>query len=162
MSRYVRCLMKDITPGAEKPDGLPESDKERRERVLSGFFSLFPDDKLSMDALTTRDEHDTLKCSHCRSNNVEKDDGGRFVKCTECWKKTWLTAGTFFEYIKRPRAWLGAIWLREHGIFMSASQFHKLFGIALSSALNIFKKLGMVIENDMDEDVLAISARVFL
>jgi DprA winged helix domain len=139
----------------------PETEESYRKRVLSNFGALYPDDELSTVALAERHGGDTLRCRHCSSKNVEKDDGGRFIKCMECWKKTWLTAGTFFEYVKRPRAWLAAIWLREHGVFMSASEFHKLFGIALSSALNIFKKLGMVIDHDMNQDVLAISSRIF-
>jgi DprA winged helix domain len=139
----------------------PETEESYRKRVLSNFGALYPDDELSTVALAERHGNDILKCRHCGSKNVEKDDGGRFIKCMECWKKTWLTAGTFFEYVKRPRAWLAAIWLREHGVFMSASEFHKLFGIALSSALNIFKKLGIVIDSEMNQDVLAISARIF-
>jgi hypothetical protein len=140
----------------------PETEDAYRKRILSNFDALYPDDQLSTVALAERPESDILRCRHCASKNVEKNDGGRFIKCMECWKKTWLTAGTFFEYVKRPRAWLAAIWLREHCVFMSASEFHKLFGIALSSALNIFKKLGMVIDHAANhDDVLAISSRVF-
>jgi hypothetical protein len=68
----------------------------------------------------------------------------------------WLTANTFFERSKHHRAWLGGIWLREHGISVSASKFQRLVGdISYSSALAIHKKLAVVIHSQMHENFVS-------
>jgi hypothetical protein len=74
---------------------------------------------------------------------------------------TWLTARTFFHRIRLVRPWLAAIWLLEHGVSISASRFHKLVGIAYSSAFNLLKKLTMVIESQMGTDFELVSSALF-
>ena len=49
----------------------------------------------------------------------------------------------------------------EHGLILSSSRFHKLAGIAQSSALQIFKKIAMVIQSHMDEEALSIDSSCF-
>jgi hypothetical protein len=63
-----------------------------------------------------------------------------------------MTADTFFCRIKRPQAWLGRIWLFEHGIAVSSSKFHKLAGVTYDTARNIFKKLTTVIASHMEDE----------
>ncbi|MBY0358892.1 MAG: hypothetical protein K2W82_12880 [Candidatus Obscuribacterales bacterium] len=46
----------------------------------------------------------------------------------------------------------------EHGVFLSSSKFHKIVGVAQSSALQIFRKIAIVVENNMDESASVASA----
>jgi hypothetical protein len=101
------------------------------------------------------------ECQHCRSAEVLVASGGKVIYCMSCRKNTWLMAQTFFHNIRRPRAWLFAIWLMERGIIPSLLQFHRLAGIAYSTAWNIFKKLSMVVEASMLTNFEAVSSSVF-
>ena len=128
----------------------------------SEFNELFPNDKDCLEELYRRIDASSIgKRQCCLTANVQEQDGGRSVKCKSCGQKTWLTAGTFFHRIKRPKAWLGAIWFMEHGLILSSSRFHKLASIAQSSALQIFKKIAMVIQSHMDEEALSIDSSCF-
>ena len=142
-------------------NGVPATDETIRA-CWSEFNELFPKDKDCLEELYRRIDASSISKRHCCQNtNVQKQDGRRSIKCTSCGQKTWLTAGTFFHRIKRPKAWLGAIWLMEHGLILSSSRFHKLAGIAQSSALQIFKKIAMVIQSHMDEEALSIDSSCF-
>ena len=102
-----------------------------------------------------------IKCGSCGNTAVEETDSGRAVRCKSCRTKTWLTAGTFFHRVRLPKAWLAAIWFMEHGIILSSSQFHKVAGIAQSSALQIFKKLTMVMQSQMGENAPEVASANF-
>jgi hypothetical protein len=85
------------------------------------------------------------------------------IKCQFCFKKRWLTAGTFFHRIRRARPWLAAIFLIEHGVAFNSFQFHRLLGIAYSSALSILKKVSVVIQSAMrDDDFIRLPSALFL
>ncbi|HEY9867964.1 MAG TPA: hypothetical protein V6D08_02050 [Candidatus Obscuribacterales bacterium] len=72
-----------------------------------------------------------------------------------------MTAGTFFDHMRTPRAWMAAMWLIGHGVLISSVAFHKLVGITQSSAHNLLTKIRMAIQSEMPHDCLAISSRVF-
>jgi len=91
------------------------------------------------------------KCRFCGNTISHKASGARLIRCQFCLKKQWFTAGTFFHRIRRARAWLAAIFLLENGVAFNAFQFHRLLGIAYSSALFILKKLSVVIQSAMQE-----------
>lgn len=103
----------------------------------------------------------TKSCLKCKGNNVEIQHKNRVLKCLSCKKVTWLTAGTFFNRIRRARPWLAAIWLFGHGIAISASRFQKLVGVSYSTAFIIFKKLTTVIHNSMSKGYEALSSALF-
>ena len=86
-------------------------------------------------------------CRACGRDDVEKINRGRAVKCLSCGKKTWLTAGTFFEKIRSARPYLACIWFLSHGISVSSETFHLLIGVAQSTAWNIARKVSMVLED---------------
>ena len=92
-----------------------------------------------------------FKCRFCGKQGLEIFNDSRSAFCNVCHKKTWLTAGSFFNRIRVPKAWLGAIWFMEQGIVLSSSRFHSLAGIAQSSALNILRKLRVVIQNNLSD-----------
>ncbi len=94
--------------------------------------------------MRTTDEPVPL-CGWCQEPNHRFQFETRFFLCGSCGKKTWIFAGTFFEKIRRPRAWLARIWLLERGIVLSSSEFSELLGIASSTSQNIFKKITMAV-----------------
>lgn len=125
--------------------------RESSETMLASswreFATKFPTDADSLEELY---RHAGLrKCNHCGSVYVTRIHGARTIRCTACKRKTWFTADTFFHRIKRPQAWLGYIWLFDHGIIVNPSRFHKLAGVAYDTARNIFKKLAMVMASYM-------------
>jgi hypothetical protein len=113
-----------------------------------------------IEALCRR--HAMRECRRCGSSKVYKRYGARLLQCKNCKRESWRTAGTFFQYMKVPRAWLAAIWFMEHGCMINASILSKLVCIAYSSALNILKKLMIVIENHMHENTISVPSAVFL
>jgi DprA winged helix domain len=81
------------------------------------------------------------RCSTCANTPARNVYGGRFFKCQFCFKKRWLTAGTFFHRARQLRPWLAAIFLFERGVPVNALQLHRLLGIAYSTAFSILKKI---------------------
>lgn len=91
-------------------------------------------------------------CRYCGTNKFKRIYGERILKCVVCRKQVSFTSGTLFERARRTRPWLGAIWLMDHGLLVSSSRFHRLVGIAQSSAQTIFRKVATVIHSHMCVD----------
>jgi len=91
-------------------------------------------------------------CPSCTNEISVKVYGARFFKCPSCSKKQWLTARTFFHRSRKVRPWLGAIFLLERGVPFNAYQFHKLAGIAYSTAFSILKKITVALQHAMQEN----------
>jgi hypothetical protein len=134
-----------------------------RLRVLwRKFERLFPTEETCVEELR-RLLGMSRKCSSCANNNVRYGLGARQIKCAFCLKKRWLTAGTFFHRIRKIRPWLAAIFLLENGVTFNAFQFHKMVGVAYSTAFYILKKLAMVIQNNLqDANILHVPSSLFL
>ena len=143
-----------------------ESDSDNSlslSEVWAQFQIRVPTDADSVEELIANStEVDPDKCIHCGDTKLERSYGSRVINCMRCKKKSWPMAGTFFRYIKRPRAWLAAIWILEHGININASQLSKLVKIAHSSAQNILKKLRFVIESHMGDEAATVYSALFL
>jgi hypothetical protein len=120
------------------------------------FGALFPTQEACLKELLRRNAGDNIfRCRYCLSEDTFEELGGRSIKCKGCKRRTWLTASTFFENIRHPRAWLAAIFLRERGVTISAARFQRLVGdIAYSTAWDIFKKLEFVITQQMENSFL--------
>ena len=146
---------------ANKFDG--ETDLETRVAAsFARFNAKHSSEKDCFEEICRRASIDRiLKCHHCQSTDMHKVHGERISRCRTCKKPTWAIANTFFHRIRCARAWLAAIWLMEEGLTISSFKFHKLIGIAYSSALNIFRKLTTVIHNQMDEDAIAVRSSLF-
>lgn len=100
-------------------------------------------------------------CRYCGGCELAGNHGTRILRCLNCNRDTWFTAGTFFNRMRRPRAWLAAIWFMEHGIAISSSRLSKLAQISQSSALVILKKLAIVLEDHMDDGCSAVHSSLF-
>ncbi len=126
------------------------------------FNTRFPTNKECLEELCKRACHDgTIRCRHCGSQALDTTFSARVVACRQCGQSTWLTAGTFFHHIRLPRAWLAAIWFMERGINISSCQFHKLVGIAYSTAWHIFNKLATVIQSEMGDTACTLPSSLF-
>lgn len=126
------------------------------------FNDEFPTEKHCVEALLMKTHMEQVySCTNCGSRLKKRDLGSRMIRCSDCKRHTWLLAGTFFHHIKLARPWLAAIWLMEHGVAISACRFHKLLGIAYSTAWNIFKKLTTVIQTEMKEAAVSVPSSEF-
>src|SRR5579885_2883303 len=126
------------------------------------FNTEFPTIQHCLEELCKRASDDgSIRCRHCGSQHDDKPLAARVIICRRCRQSTWLTAGTFFDHIRLPRPWLAAIWFMERGVTMSSCQFHKLTGVAYSTAWNIFKKVTTVIESEMVGDAQAVPSALF-
>ena len=93
-------------------------------------------------------EKGRLLCGHCGSHQVEHvhertkrgNTEQRTVRCIECRKKTWFTAGTIFERTKKLKPFLAILWFQEHNLPLSSSLASHLLGIAQSTAWAMIKK----------------------
>jgi len=154
--------MSNIPHGQELQDPQP-SKAEILARLWEEFQSSFPTETDCLEQLY-KGTYDSgiFTCRHCHSADVVKNTDGRTINCKACRKTTWLTAGTFFRYIKRPKAWWAAIWLRGQGVALSISAFTKLVNVAYPTAWNISRKLDLVIANQMPPDAMTTVASAFV
>lgn len=70
-------------------------------------------------------------------------------------------AGTFFERMRSPRAWLAIIWFFEKGIAINGWKLHELSGIAQSSAFNLLKKFATLMRELLPADGETVSSELF-
>ncbi|MBY0357484.1 MAG: hypothetical protein K2W82_05730 [Candidatus Obscuribacterales bacterium] len=136
------------------------------ERALAAlvqrFNVLFPTDQDCLEELYRRTNMEKLlRCRYCKSSEMERRYGDRVGKCKRCKKSTWFTGGTFFNHIRAARPWLLAIWLMEQKVIVSSARFHRLAGIAQSSALHIFKKITTVVQNHMQKTETTVPSTLF-
>lgn len=146
-----------------KQSGAPsESGNDIFARAWQQFESQFPTEDDCWRELYRRLEgNGQVKCCHCGGKDLDENSKARVRRCRKCNKKTWLTAGTFFNRMRFARPWLAAIWLMEQGLVISSLKLHKLVGIAQSSALHILKKLAIVIESHFEDDAASMSSGLF-
>lgn len=101
-------------------------------------------------------------CLACGNENIEVLRDARLIRCIDCSAERWLTSGTFFHGAKKLFPWVLDIWLKANGIFLASSRFHKLVGVAQSTALQISKRIAMVISSTYEEDSPEISTSFFI
>lgn len=110
--------------------------------LLAENLANFPTDDDCLNMLRNYFEE---KCNNCGGKNLLREVGRRDAKCLDCNKKTWLTARTFLNSIKRPRAYLMAFTLIQRGIEFSGAEFARLVDIAPSSAQHVIKKISFAV-----------------
>lgn len=154
--------MTNIPPSAQLQHALSPPPEEILAALWSQFNADFPTETDCLVEVQRRlDREGLLTCRYCGNGDIDRNYCKRAVRCRRCQRRTWLTAGTFFERMRIARPWLAAIWLMEHGVTLSSSRFHKLVGIAQSSALYIFKKITTVIQSHFQEDDPAVPSSLF-
>lgn len=113
--------------------------------VWNAFEKEFPTDDHCWQEIYSRLQR--IGCHQCGSERLSATRNCRTMRCNNCSSFVWITAGTFFNRIRKPRAWLAALYLLEEGISISAHRFHQLVDISATGAAQIFKKISLVISN---------------
>lgn len=139
----------------------PLDDKQFVE-AWQAFNDEVPSDQAAVDFLyDSLVIYNKIECA-CGQPQIVHKPGDRFYSCRSCKKVSWVTSGTLFAGVVKLRAWLALVWLKERGITISAVRFSRLLEIAQSTALNIQKRLGMVIEESLDDSSPALPAHFLL
>ncbi len=131
---------------------------------LSESFIVEVETQLNRDYPTEQDCFKALTdhvraCKHCGNDTLEENTGTRrYLKCSTCSRSTWLTADTLFRGARNFRVRLTLIYFIQNGILMSAKRFADRMEVALGTVLNIYKKLGHVLAEQIEEDPNASSA----
>lgn len=84
-------------------------------------------------------------CAHCDHHQITTGEIRRMYLCQRCSKEIWVTAGTFFDHVRKFRPYLATIFLYERGVILSVSSLSKLLGISLSMAALISKKIALLV-----------------
>ena len=119
-------------------------------RLASKIRGEFPTEEECWREVFRRLYPDGIRCKFCKGNRFEYRNNNRAVKCLDCKEKTWLTSGTFFHRVKSVGAWIMAIRFAEEGVILNSKELELLGQVAQSSALNILKKINLVILSMMD------------
>ncbi|MDP3507600.1 MAG: hypothetical protein Q8T09_06385 [Candidatus Melainabacteria bacterium] len=134
-----------------------ESQEAVFARAWKAFQQAVKNDNAAADMIYRSLRSDgRIKCS-CSKPKITRKRGQRFYLCMNCKKKYWFTSGTLFEGACRLRAWLAAVWFKESGVAISSSALAKLLDIAQSTALNMQKKVSLVLYRQMDDNTSSLS-----
>lgn len=102
-----------------------------------------------------------ISCNDCNSSNIQRFGERRRAYCLDCKKTTWLLARTFFQWVKKPRAYLLALEILGRGLSLNASLLSKLVPISASSAMHVINKVAMVVEGHIDQTFIQIESEDF-
>src|SRR5262249_44934227 len=123
------------------------------DEAAAEFQSKYPTrEDCTEDLFNKMAKHGLIGCHTCGCSAVRKAYGARTFTCNRCGGISWFTSRSFFCGIKIPRAWMAAIWLKERGVAVNPSRFAAFIGVTYSTAHAIFKKLGMIIQRQMDDN----------
>jgi transposase-like protein len=126
------------------------SNEKKIEQLLNEFAAVVRDDSNAADFIYHALKSAGLECG-CGNTDLEHKSGSRVYRCHPCRKSFHFTSGTLFSGVARLGAWLGCIILLSNGVAVSAHRMSKLFDIAQATALNMHKKLLMVMSEQMVE-----------
>ncbi len=132
------------------------------EKLWPAFEERIPDNKAAVAfLLETLLVNSALHC-HCGIiiQNRVKSKKKRTVMCSVCKKEIWITSSTLFRRVKQLKAWLGAIYLMGHGAVVTSNKLSELGGTAISTALNIVRKIGLVIEGERQQEAIDTSYKI--
>lgn len=127
-----------------------EANLELIEKLWPIFEERIPDDATALKFVRqTLLENSAIHC-HCGVTVKKKyrSKKPRTLICKNCKKEIWFTAKTPFKRAERLKAWLGAIFLMGHGAVVTSNKLAALGGTAISTALNIVRTIGLVLENE--------------
>lgn len=138
------------------------ADNERKLHIIwNRLNQRFPREEDCLKELIRLSKGRAFRCETCKHSDFEKVKGRRGLKCKGCGSIVHPTAGTYFHGIRKPRAWLARIWFFEGGVCISSLRFSKLLRISFSVALNIFRKLTLVIVTAFSEKLMSVRSRWF-
>ncbi len=133
-----------------------KSDRDKNNAHTAALYEVFkvkfPTPESGLNELCRKFHQRLLICRNreCAAK-LPEDCAVRNVCCPKCGRVNWITAGTFLDHMRKPLAWLAAIWLQEQGVILSSTGFAKLVGVCPSTCLNILQTTGFVILNSVDD-----------
>jgi transposase-like protein len=139
-----------------------DANLELIEKLWPVFETRIPDDAAAMEfVLQTLLTSSALHCQ-CGTTVKKKlrSKRPRTLICKNCKKEIWFTARTPFKRAERLKAWLGAIYLMGHGAIVTSNKLAELGGTAISTALNIVRTIGLVLENERQKEKADMSIEV--
>lgn len=116
-------------------------------KIIQEYFRIYDSPEKRSKAIADLIGH--KGCIYCGELNVRTTRNGRAVWCARCRKRTWLTAGTFFENMRRLDVAHGILTLLERGVNLCAHQASVLLDCAYDTSWNFFLKLEIVIAEKM-------------
>lgn len=118
--------------------------------VLKEFDAVNPDERIC-EALSLQwcCNLGFVICGHCGHQQMTTGKIKRMYLCQNCSKEIWVTAGTFFDHVRKFRPYLATIFLYENGLLLSVSSLSKVLGISLSMAALISKKIAMLVSETL-------------
>lgn len=139
-----------------------DANLELIEKLWPLFEARIPDDAAAMEfVLQTLLTSSALNCQ-CGITVKKKlrSKRPRTLICKNCKKEIWFTARTPFKRAERLKAWLGAIYLMGNGAIVTSNKLADLGGTAISTALNIVRTIGLVLENERQKEIASLSIQV--
>jgi hypothetical protein len=147
-----------------KPLGGSSMITPEEERLLKAFELEFPSEAACVAHVRERiADQGLMVCHKCQSREVEYDSD-RTIRCLDCKKVSWFTAGTFFNRIKKLKAFVGIMWFQEHNMPLSSSRAQILLKIAQSTAWSMTKKIHLALLPALQlnvRDAMAIACEAF-
>ena len=137
-----------------------------RERVMHEwveFCKEFPSSEHCWnDLVSSLQASGLLLCRECGKVDLEFRDGHRIWYCPDCSIDGRVTAGTFFQRVRKLRPWYAAMWLCSRGVVVSASWFADFIGIAKSTSFNVFQSILFVVRDRWGQSGALVSTRHFI
>ncbi len=145
----------------EEARKLKKARVRRIKRIVAGFKRTV---RTEADALAyildLYRQGDGFQCT-C-GNVLSQEIKTRVTKCGECYRDCWVTAGTMFDYAKKLRPYLIAVYLRTNGVDFQKGELAAITGVADSTADEIIKKIALVLVDQMTGDFQEFSSIAFL
>lgn len=123
-----------------------------RQKLLDSFSEIFPDDQKCWEHLLDKMVLSGLvRCWGCSDLKLEISPCFRKFRCLICKRSYFTTSGTFFHGVRKIRAWMFAIWIIEHGFYVSSKWLAQAISVSQSSALHILKTVLTVAEKSQKD-----------
>ena len=98
-----------------------------------------------------------IVCQHCNHHQILEGELQRMYPCKICSKEIWLTAGSFFDHVRKFRPYLAAFYLLERGVILSACEVAKVLGVSKCTADRIYKKIAKLVSEKMQTHGIDVS-----
>lgn len=148
----------------KKPSHLyvAESTEDPVLEHFAWFASSFPTEEDSLEALLVAAKIDTETCHHCGEKTLERTYGSRTGTCSSCRRITFVTAGTFFDHMRKPRVWWCILVTLASKLPISIKCITDFLGVSYFGVWRNVHNVAMAIEQQMNELTLAITSGSFL
>lgn len=121
-------------------------EEEYTRQSLQQFYASYPDEEACLKVFPA-------DCKGCGAFNEEAFRlNKRDFDCTNCKKRTWRTAGTFFHGLHYLHPTFALIWLHDARAVISKNRLSEIFEIAYSTAWETASRLESLFEEEMEKE----------